>query len=52
MPDLYIQNRQNQRMLNTETGKREPGTRNEERGTEIWKRVVSGNLHKNQKWPI
>lgn len=47
MPDLYIQNRQNQRMLNTETG-----TGNEEWGTEIWKRVVSGNFHKNQKWPI
>ena len=22
-----------------------------ERGTEVWQRVVSGNLHKNPKWP-
>ena len=22
-----------------------------DRGTEVWERVVSGNLHKNPKWP-
>ena len=26
------------------------GTGNGERGTEVWERVVSGNLHKNPKW--
>ena len=28
------------------------GTGNGERGTEVWERVVSGNLHKNPKWPV
>ena len=23
-----------------------------ERGTEVWERVVSGNLHKNPIWPM
>ena len=23
-----------------------------ERGTKVWERVVSGNLHKNPKWPV
>ena len=32
----------------TKTLKR--GTGNGERGTEVWERVVSGNLHKNPKW--
>ena len=27
-------------------------TGNGERGTEVWERVVSGNLHKNPKWPV
>ena len=26
------------------------GTGSRERGTEVWERVVSGNLHKNPKW--
>ena len=26
------------------------GTGSGERGTEVWERVVSGNLHKNPKW--
>ena len=28
------------------------GTGNGERGTEVWERVVSGNLHKNPIWPM
>ena len=28
------------------------GTGSGERGTEVWKRVVSGNLHKNPIWPM
>ena len=28
------------------------GTGSGERGTEVWERVVSGNLHKNPKWPV
>ena len=32
------------------SGKR--GAGNGERGTEVLERVVSGNLHKNTKWPI
>ena len=28
------------------------GTGNGERGTEVWERVVSGNLHKNPKWLV
>ena len=30
------------------SGEREAG--NAKRGTEVWERVVSGNLHKNPKW--
>ena len=32
----------------TKTGNGERGAG--ERGTEVWERVVSGNLHKNPKW--
>ena len=28
----------------------ERGAGSGERGTEVWERVVSGNLHKNPKW--
>ena len=28
------------------------GTGSGERGTEVWERVVSGNLHKNLIWPM
>ena len=34
----------------TKTGNGERGAGNGERGTEVWERVVSGNLHKNPKW--
>ena len=30
----------------------EPGAGNGERGTEVWKRVVSGKPYKNPKWPV
>ena len=33
------------------TGNGERGAGSGERGTEVWERVVSGNLHKNPKWP-
>ena len=36
----------------TKTGNGERGAGNGERGTEVWERVVSGNLHKNPKWPV
>ena len=36
----------------TKTGNGERGAGNGERGTEVWERVVSGNLHKNPIWPI
>ena len=32
------------------TGNGERGAGSGERGTEVWERVVSGNLHKNPKW--
>ena len=32
----------------TKTGNGERGAGNGERGTEVWERVVSGNLHKIQ----
>ena len=35
----------------TKTGNGERGAGNGERGTEVWERVVSGNLHKNPIWP-
>ena len=28
------------------------GTGSGERGTEVWKRVVSCNVHKSPKWPM
>ena len=34
----------------TGNGKRRAGSG--ERGTEVLERVVSGNLHKNTKWPV
>ena len=34
----------------TKTGSGERGAGSGERGTEVWERVVSGNLHKNPKW--
>ena len=36
----------------TKTGNGERGAGNGERGTEVWERVVSGNLHKNPIWPM
>ena len=33
-------------------GSGERGAGNGERGTEVLERVVSGNLHKNTKWPV
>ena len=36
----------------TGSGDRGAGTGNGERGTEVWERVVSGNLHKNPIWPM
>ena len=36
----------------TKTGNGERGAGSGERGTEVWERVVSGNLHKNPKWPV
>ena len=33
-----------------ESGER--GAGKGERGTEVWERVVSGNLRKNPKWPV
>ena len=37
-------------LLKRGTGSGERGAGNGERGTEVWERVVSGNLHKNPKW--
>ena len=34
----------------TKTRNGERGAGSGERGTEVWERVVSGNLHKNPKW--
>ena len=34
----------------TKTGSGERGAGSGERGTEVWERLVSGNLHKNPKW--
>ena len=36
----------------TKTGNGERGAGSGERGTEVWERVVSGNLHKNPIWPM
>ena len=36
----------------TKTRNGERGAGSGERGTEVWERVVSGNLHKNPKWPV
>ena len=36
----------------TKTGNGEPGAGNGEGGTEVWERVVCGNLHKNPIWPM
>ena len=36
----------------TKTGNGEPGAGSGERGTEVWERVVCGNLHKNPIWPM
>ena len=37
-------------LLKRGTGSGERGAGSGERGTEVWERVVSGNLHKNPKW--
>ena len=34
----------------TKTRNGERGAGSGERGTEVWERIVSGNLHKNPKW--
>ena len=39
-------------LLKRGTGSGERGAGSGERGTEVWERVVSGNLHKNPKWPV
>ena len=46
--------RSNYRMTRdvTKTGNGERGAGSGERGTEVWERVVSGNLHKNPIWPM
>ena len=36
----------------TKTGNGERGAGSGERGTEVWERVVSGNLHKNPKYTV
>ena len=36
----------------TKTGNGERGAGRGEQGTEVWERVVSGNLHKNLIWPM
>ena len=42
----------NKTMDVTKTRNGERGAGSGERGTEVWERVVSGNLHKNPKWPV
>ena len=39
-------------LLKWGTGSGERGAGNGKRGTEVWERVVSGNLHKNPIWPM
>ena len=39
-------------LLKRGTGSGERGAGSGERGTEVWERVVSGNLHKNPIWPM
>ena len=39
-------------LLKWGTGSGERGAGSGEQGTEVWERVVSGNLHKNPIWPM
>ena len=39
-------------LLKRGTGSGERGAGSGERGTEVWERVVSGNLQKNPIWPM
>ena len=49
-PDSLLFDRVSGDVTKRRNGERGAGGGNGERGTEVWERVVSGNLHKNPKW--
>ena len=51
MKSLASESVKNEMLPKRGTGSEERGAGSGERGTEVRERVVSGNLHKNQKWP-